>query len=70
VTIEDNGPGVPEDVGYKIFDMFYSTKGNGGTGLGLGVVKTVMDRFGGRVELLECSQGSGACFKLSFPETK
>ena len=67
VTIEDNGPGVPTALEDRIFEMFYSTKGRGGTGLGLGVVRSVMQRCRGSIELIEGIHGNGACFCLRFP---
>ena len=66
VSIQDSGPGVPEDLRNSIFETFFTTKGNAGTGLGLGVVKSVLKRCGGTVELNH-SSGNGACFTLNFP---
>lgn len=66
LSIEDTGPGVPEDVRDQIFDTFFSTKGKSGTGLGLSVVKNAMRRLNGSVEL-EDNLGRGACFVLRFP---
>lgn len=66
VSIQDSGPGVPIDLRESIFETFFSTKGNSGTGLGLGVVKSVMKRCGGSVRLNQ-QPGNGACFTLSFP---
>lgn len=70
LTIEDNGPGIPMDVQSRIFELFYSTKGDKGTGLGLGVVKNVMTRCGGSIKLIPGVRGSGACFLLRFPKIK
>ena len=66
ISIQDSGPGVPEDLRNSIFETFFTTKGNAGTGLGLGVVKSVLKRCGGTVELNHPSE-NGACFTLSFP---
>ncbi|TPW19177.1 MAG: integral membrane sensor signal transduction histidine kinase, partial [Elusimicrobia bacterium] len=49
MDVGDTGPGIPQDVLEKIFTPFYTTKARG-TGLGLAVVKKVVDRHGGRVE--------------------
>jgi signal transduction histidine kinase len=70
VMIEDNGPGIPESIRGRVFEMFYSTKGSEGTGLGLGVVQSVMNRCGGTIELMEGTAGKGACFRLTFPIMK
>ena len=67
IEIEDTGPGIPETQRGRIFEMFFSTKGDKGTGLGLGVVSNVMRRCGGSVALTDGRPGSGACFQLRFP---
>jgi signal transduction histidine kinase len=66
VKISDTGPGIAEDLQYKIFEPFFTTKEPGkGTGLGLHVVRTLVEKSGGRVSV--CSQvGEGATFCLEF----
>lgn len=52
VSIKDNGKGIPEDEKQKIFDPFYTTKVSGeGSGLGLDIVKRIIEHHEGRVEL-------------------
>lgn len=52
VNIKDNGKGIPEDEKQKIFDPFYTTKVSGeGSGLGLDIVKRIIEHHDGRVEL-------------------
>ncbi len=71
VSIQDSGPGIPEGLRQNIFDVFFTTKGDSGTGLGLAVVKDVMRRHGGEALLLDQQGGRGATFALRFPvETK
>ncbi len=65
LDVADAGPGIPADVLDKIFTPFYTTKARG-TGLGLAVVKKVMDRHGGRVEV-ETEIGRGSVFHLYLP---
>jgi signal transduction histidine kinase len=65
VDIADSGPGIPPDVLDKIFTPFYTTKARG-TGLGLAVVRKVMDRHNGKVDV-ETVIGKGTTFKLFLP---
>lgn len=63
LSVTDNGPGVPADQREKIFDAFHSTKGHGGTGLGLSVARKIVRELGGRIELL-APAGGGAEFRV------
>lgn len=65
LAVEDEGPGVPPDVGDRIFQLFTTTKATG-TGVGLAVVRKIVERHGGRV-LLERHAGRGARFVLEVP---
>lgn len=65
IAISDAGPGIPQDVLEKIFAPFFTTKARG-TGLGLAVVKKVIDRHKGKVEV-ESVVGKGTTFKLLLP---
>lgn len=52
IEIEDEGPGIPDDLKYKIFERRYSKPapdGQASTGLGLAIVKTLVDVYGGKV---------------------
>ncbi len=52
VSIQDNGPGIPSDVMPRIFEPFFTTKAKGeGTGLGLGIVKQIVDKHSGRIDV-------------------
>lgn len=65
VIFTDNGPGMDESVLKKIFEPFYTTKDNG-TGLGLAVVKSVVELHGGEVAV-ESELGKGTQFTITLP---
>lgn len=66
ITIEDDGPGIPSDIKERLFEPFFTTKGKQGTGLGLALVKKIVDEHGGRVEM-ESQPGQGTTFRLLLP---
>jgi signal transduction histidine kinase len=67
LEVEDGGEGIPEAIQARIFEPYFTTKPKGkGTGLGLAVVKRVVERHGGRIELRH-EPGRGQCFLLAFP---
>lgn len=51
LSIGDNGPGIPLEIQNKIFDPFESSKGQGGTGLGLAAAKKIVTELGGEIEI-------------------
>jgi len=66
IRVADNGAGIPDDVMPRIFDVFVSTKGERGTGLGLAVVKKIINEHAGGISVTS-EPGRGAEFKLVFP---
>ena len=64
VVFEDRGPGIPPDVYGRIFEPLFSTKGFG-VGLGLPVVKQIMEQHGGGIEI-ETELGRGTTVRLWF----
>jgi nitrogen fixation/metabolism regulation signal transduction histidine kinase len=65
LTVADEGPGVDPAVRPRIFDPYFTTKGEG-TGLGLAIVKKIVLQHGGEVELGE-RPGGGASFTIWLP---
>jgi signal transduction histidine kinase len=66
VSVEDDGPGVPEDDKEKIFTPFYSSKEDG-TGLGLSISKKIIESYGGELTVSARKTG-GSCFTVFLPD--
>ena len=66
ITVEDNGAGMPEKIRQRIFDVFFSTKGSQGTGLGLAVTKKIIDEHGGKIEA-QSTPDQGTTFTIRLP---
>jgi PAS domain S-box-containing protein len=64
IAVEDNGPGIPENLKDKIFEPFFSTKGT--NGLGLAVSWGIVERHRGIIEI-DSAQGGGAVFRIVLP---
>jgi len=66
IAITDNGPGIAEDQVAAIFNVFESTKGARGTGLGLAVSQKILREHGGEIAV-ESKPGEGCQFVLAWP---
>lgn len=71
ITVEDSGIGIPEESREKIFEPFYTvnrdrSRASGGTGLGLSLVRNLVEKQNGTIVLLD-TPGGGTAFELSFP---
>jgi PAS domain S-box-containing protein len=66
LTVSDTGVGMTEDVCRRIFEPFFSTKGDAGSGLGLSMTYSIVKRHGGDVRV-ESEPGRGTTFTLMFP---
>lgn len=69
LAVADNGPGVPPDQRARIFEPFHSTKGHGGTGLGLAVARKIVNEMGGVISLISPDDG-GAEFRVWLPVSR
>jgi signal transduction histidine kinase len=69
ITVEDNGPGIPEDVLPEIFEAFITTRlDSRGTGLGLTVSEGIIDQHGGTIKASN-NPGGGARIEIRLPES-
>jgi len=64
IVIQDNGPGIPDDLRAKIFQPYYTTRKDG-TGLGLAIVERIINDHRGRIWLV--STGEGTTFTMDLP---
>jgi len=62
LSVADNGPGIPEELRRKVFDLYFTTRADG-TGIGLPLVQRFAGQHGGRVEV-HAGPGGGATFTL------
>lgn len=69
ILFADNGCGIPAAIRGKIFEPFFSTKKERGTGLGLGIIKAIVERHSGRIRSRTSTQigRSGTAFRISLP---
>jgi two-component system heavy metal sensor histidine kinase CusS len=68
VTVRDNGPGIPSEHLARVFDRFYridSSRSSDGTGLGLALVKSIMELHGGTARVAS-ETGGGTAVTLTF----
>jgi signal transduction histidine kinase len=66
LRVEDDGPGIPDDVAPRIFEPFFTTKTQGqGTGLGLAVTREIVSRHGGTIDVETSREGTR--FRVKLP---
>ncbi len=65
MTIKDHGGGIPADIIERVFDPYFSTKSSG-TGLGLSLTKTIIEKHGGEIAL-ESQWGEGTTVTVTIP---
>ncbi len=66
IAVGDNGAGIPDELRDRIFDAFYSTKGHGGTGLGLAVARKIVDEHGGHITV-QSVKDAGTLIRVTLP---
>lgn len=70
IIVKDSGCGIPEELTSAVFQPFFSTKSSGqGTGMGLAIVKEMVEAHGGRISL-SSAVNQGTAFHLYFPQGK
>jgi len=69
LSVEDDGPGIPPMTLARVFEPFYSTKGEGGTGLGLAIASDLVKRHGGRLRA-ESVEGEGTIMTIELPPAR
>jgi len=65
IAVEDDGPGIPDEVYARLFKPFFTTKVRG-TGLGLTIVRKFAEAMGGRIEV-KTRPGAGTTFTVALP---
>jgi signal transduction histidine kinase len=65
ISIRDQGPGIPDDIREKIFDLYFTTK-SGGSGIGLAMTYRILQLHHGSVEV-QSDSGQGSDFRLRIP---
>jgi signal transduction histidine kinase len=67
LEVEDNGTGIPAEIVQRVFDPFFTTKDpDRGTGLGLSISRSIIEEFGGRLEL-RSEPDQGTKMSISLP---
>ncbi|MDX9886385.1 cache domain-containing protein [Thauera sp.] len=65
IVVRDTGAGIRAEDMARVFDPFFTTKKRQGTGLGLSISHTLVERYGGRIEV-DSAPGQGAAFTVSL----
>ncbi len=65
IAVSDTGPGIPPEVGRRLFEQFFTTKPQG-TGLGLSITRQIVEEHAGRIHWTS-TPGAGTTFTISLP---
>ena len=71
LAVHDDGPGIPDDFRDRVYSRFSQADGtdaraHGGSGLGLSIVRSIVQRHGGRI-WFRCPEGGGTSFFVALP---
>jgi len=69
ITVSDTGAGIPPESRQRLFQAFFSTKAEMGTGLGLWISKSIVNKHGGSIRFRSRVHGDshGTCFSIFLP---
>jgi signal transduction histidine kinase len=69
VVITDNGRGIPAEVRCQLFQPLFTTKGEEGTGLGLWIIREILQKHGAHIQVRSRNSGPrrGTCFRIIIP---
>lgn len=67
--VADNGTGIDPEIKHKIFTTFFTTKGGGGTGLGLLTTRKIVQEHDGKIEM-ESIPGTGSTFRITLSRSR
>ena len=71
ITIADNGEGMSDEVKQRLFENFFTTKPVGkGTGLGMAIVRDIVEQKHGGKLTFDSTLGNGTTFTITIPEKK
>ncbi len=71
LKVRDTGCGIPEENLATIFEPFFTTKGDKGTGIGLWVIRGIVEKLGGHIDVETSTTGeTGTCFSIFLPATR
>ena len=66
--VKDNGIGMDRETRESLFTLFFSSKGNKGTGLGLFIANKIIEQHGGEIQV-ESKPNRGSSFRITIPQS-
>jgi PAS domain S-box-containing protein len=67
IVVSDTGQGIPSELLHRVFEAFFTTKGNLGTGIGLWVARQIVERHGGHISITNRGQPRGTVVSICLP---